>query len=170
MSKGGAFGPRVLAVLHGKESGKLLGWIRNRGIDDDDAEDLAQEAFTRLWAKRGGGLEDPRAYLYTVARNLTKNFLRDTAVESECREELLPTPSREPTPLQVLERRALEEVIDATVDDLPTRCRDVCRLRMEGLRNAEIAEVMGTTPETVRVQLHKAKKAIREAIRPLLGE
>jgi len=164
MSNGDAFGPQVVSILHDKEFGRLVRWIADRGVSHHDAEDLAQETFTRLWAKREGSVDDPGAYLYRIARNLVKNLLRHRAVESRCRGDQLPTPTRSPTPEQLLRLWELEDVVAACVDDLPKGPREVFLQFMLGLEAAEIAALRGTTPATVHVQLHRARAAIRDAI------
>ena len=55
----------------------LHAWLRARFPSLSDAEDLTQEAYIRvLKAHEGGAIANPRAFLFTTARNLALNQLR----------------------------------------------------------------------------------------------
>jgi RNA polymerase sigma-70 factor, ECF subfamily len=116
--------------------------------DADAAEDVAQEAFVRLW-RQSLSEKDAKPWLFTVATNL----VRDGARASTRRRRLLTTAPVGPVPL----RRPDEELEDhdriaavrSALDRIPPRDRQILLMREEGFRHAEIARVIGVAPSSV---------------------
>lgn len=135
-----------------------------------DPQDVVQEAFIRLWARRERWAEDGslRALLYTVTRNAALDERRRSARgERVARSADPPTPRAQPSEDAETEelRRAAEEAVAA----LPPKRQEVFRLsREQGLTYAEIAEVMGVSPQTVANQMSLALADLRSALAPLL--
>ena len=70
------------------------------------------------------------------------------------------------TPLQLTEYKELEEYVNAAIEQLPTRCRQVFVLsRHEGKRYKEIAELMGISVKTVENQMLKALRVLRQTVK-----
>jgi len=73
--------PHVQA-LYSDHHGWLQGWLRKKLGNAFDAADLAQDTFVRVLRAPGlDRVEEPRAYLTTVARNLLINHVRRRAIE-----------------------------------------------------------------------------------------
>lgn len=133
------------------------------------AEDLVQDLFADLWARRASWTprESVRAYLFSAVRNRALNLRKRQAVEQDWeRAETaseLPSLHRVPeTALERLEREELNARVTAAVESLPERCRLVMHLRWrERLPNAEIAAVMGISVKGVEMQLSRGLKALR---------
>jgi RNA polymerase sigma-70 factor (sigma-E family) len=133
--------------------------------DWDLAEQLAQEAFLRLW-RRWPWLRDPQAapaYLQRTVVNLARLSLRRLAVE------------RRALARDVGGRRAAEvgEAGDVAADlavrraleELPYRKRACVVLRyLVGLSEAETADALGVSVGTVKSQTHKALRQLRDAL------
>lgn len=140
--------------------------------EDALAEELVQDLFADLWARRTewqvrGSV---RAYLFGAVRNRALNLRKRQAVEQDwARDEALgevrslhPAPERAD---DALERRELRARVRAAVESLPERCRLVMHLRWrEQMRHAEIASVMGISVKGVEMQLSRGLKAIRERL------
>jgi RNA polymerase sigma-70 factor, ECF subfamily len=119
----------------------------------DDAEDIVQEAFVRLWDNRahwkpGGSV---RSYLFTTARNLMLGWFRHLEVrqrtEPEVRTHLS---SVTETPLQSTARSELREALIGALEALPPRRREALVLvRIKGYSLAETAEIMKLSRQTV---------------------
>jgi RNA polymerase sigma-70 factor, ECF subfamily len=136
----------------------------------DDAEDIVQEVFIRLWQHRArwkptGTLS---AYLYRVTRNLALNVRRQRAVQTrgEAKWRLDPTSADpESDPHEDLLARSLQQKISAAVDCLPERRREIFILsRYHHLSYHDIAETMGISLQTVKNQMSAALKQLREAV------
>lgn len=127
-----------------------------------DAEDLAQEAFVRLW--RALPLYDGRAslstWLYVIARNaclseLRKRVIRQTAALDDVAEPAAPAAGAAVPEL----RLDCETLVDA----LPETQRQVVRLfYLEERSYEQVAEMLGMPLNTVRSHLHRARKRLAE--------
>lgn len=140
----------------------LLRALGNRST----AEDLLQEIFFRVFAHREHYRPTAafRTWLFTIARNLLIDQLRQRsrAPELDTAEVLEPVANPEATPLQHAEARELGDRLQAAMFKLPPSQREVLLLsRFAGLGHEEIARVTGSSPETVRVTLHRALRRLR---------
>lgn len=137
----------------------LCAWLYQRLHCPHDAADLAQDTFLRaLNAPQLGSIEQPKAFLATIARRLLSNLYRRRALERAYLEELASLPEQcQPSPEELaLVREALAE-IDRLLDGLPGRARQAFILhRLEGLSQPAIAEQMGVSLATVERDLRRA--------------
>jgi len=124
-----------------------------------DADDLVQDVFLTAW-KRLDSLRDPGAFggwLLMIARNRAADFHRQADEQVELPETL--------TAHDATAERAEALSILAVVRTLPDAYRDTLVLRLvEGLTGAEIAERTGLTAASVRVNLHRGMKLLREKL------
>ena len=129
-----------------------------------DAEDVAQEAFTRLHRQGLAGFSDDAgmgAWLCRVVANLCLDRLRR---RSRWRGEAVEMPEIESAEAAVLGEERRRQLM-AALERLPERERAAVVLReIEGLSTAETAEAMGSTEGTVRSQISKALDRLRELL------
>ncbi len=136
----------------------------------DAAEDVVQETMLRVWEGRAEWTPSHRlqSFLYRIARNLAlnerdKGRVRKAWADSQSRE----VPEPEPTPLDLTERRELQERLDSLVSALPPKRREVFILsRYHGHTYREIAEIMDISPQTVANQMTAALDRLRTHLRP----
>ena len=130
------------------------------------AEDLTQEALLKAWRKRGQLRDGPSARVWLI--RILVNLWRDQVRQSNHRPVLESTAESvvdpAPEPSQTLEdREELHEVLKV-LEQLPPRQREVLHLSaVEEFRVAEIAEVLGISPNAVKVNLCEARKKMRDA-------
>lgn len=123
-----------------------------------DAEEILQETLIRFLTT-APILESPqheKAWLLRVAANLSKNRLAYNSLRrtDELREDLI-----------AQGREDLSFVWDA-VGQLPPRCRSAIHLYYhEGLSTAQIAEILGAKESTVRSDLHRGRKKLKELLK-----
>ena len=146
----------------------------------EEAEDLAQEAFLRVF--RGRKRYHPKAkfstWLFTIANNLALNVLRSRqrkpVVPLNLRDSgpLGPRPQeqlvqdRGPQPQHQLAHQELSGVIRAALDTLNERQRVAVVLnKFEDMNYAEIAAVMGLTTKAVKSLLSRARDNLRIALK-----
>jgi RNA polymerase sigma-70 factor, ECF subfamily len=145
----------------------------------EEAEDLAQEVFLRVYRTRKK--YHPRSkfstWLFTIANNLALNALR-----SRKRKPILLLPFQDSGPLgprpaerlvqdrgsgpvRRLERQELTELIRRALEGLNERQRMAVVLnKFEDMNYAEIAEVMGLTTKAVKSLLSRARENLRAAL------
>lgn len=126
-------------------------------IPYSEVEDLVQDVFL-LAMRRLGSLKDEKAFpgwLSMIARNQAIDYLRRAPKTAELEEGMLRQRPPEPEALEVLD----------TIRALPDAYRETLVLRLvEGLTGPEIAEQTGLTPDSVRVNLHRGMKLLREKL------
>jgi RNA polymerase sigma-70 factor (ECF subfamily) len=138
----------------------------------DDAEDVVQDAFHR--ALRGLDSYDDRRpfrpWFYQIVRNVGRNAAaRRNRWGSEPVSETLPAP--ETSALSEIERWEIRKRIDDGLEFLSPMQRSCFRLcDLEEYKAAEVGEMLGLSDSTVRVHLFRARKALREILRPLREE
>lgn len=130
-------------------------------IDSGTSEDIAQEAFVRLWRSWGKvrKRESTTAYLRSTVVNLSRSSLRSRIRERRrMRAPTSPYESHESDPsMRVDMSRVLRK--------LPVRQRACVVLRFyEDLTEVETAQVLGVTEGTIKSQMHKAMKHLEREL------
>jgi RNA polymerase sigma-70 factor (ECF subfamily) len=130
-----------------------------------DAEDVAQEAFVRLWQgahrlREAGSL---RAWLAKVASNLAVDRLRRRRPEISGELPEVADPAEDPE--RQAERQATAAVVDAAIAALPERQRIAIVLTYyEELTNAEVAGALEVSIEAVESLLARARRTLKERL------
>lgn len=131
--------------------------------DTNIAQEIVQEAFTRLWAsaKTPAAESDFRRYLYRTIANLAHDHHRKLG-----RLSALPIPNRSlVNPLDEVERRSAGETLKTALGVLPLRERQALYLRyFEDQSFAETARMMGAPQVTVRVLVHRGLGKLRHIL------
>ena len=145
--------------LYTGHHGWLVGLLRRKLGNIDNAADLAQDTFARiLMAKDCTSLREPRAYLTTVASRLVAQYFRRQALERAYLQALeLLAQDTAPSPeerLLVLEALAS---VSRVLDALPERRREIFLLsQLDGLTYPAIAAQLGITVNMVQKSMVKA--------------
>lgn len=139
--------------------------------DREDAEDVTQEVFLRLW-KHGGKLEfeNAEAWLIRVTHNLCVDQARrrKTVVtylgrpDEYAMEQLTETSDSWTNPeLNLQKAQVRQEILDA-MSTLQEETRSVMLMHyFQGLRLQDIAQTLGKKTSTIKVQIHRARMALR---------
>lgn len=151
-------------------AGELTGSLRRRGMSEDSALDITQDAFLRLLTARPrGDADNPRAYLYKIARNLMIDQERrqrgqpvqqlDDAALHQIAD---PTPGAETV---IYDRQRLKVVVKALAD-LPPRTQLAFELhRLEEMSNAQIGQRIGLSTTQTWTLIRDAYRQIRDRLR-----
>lgn len=133
----------------------------------DIAESLVQEVFFTIWEGRDSWTppDNVKSYLYTAARNKALDHLDHNEIVDDWRETGSPLENARRTPLQELQYEELRAEVEAAIQQLPERRRQVFTLsRQHGLTYREIADVLDISVSTVETQMTRALKALREEL------
>lgn len=157
---------------------KILNYLRKL-VGEHEAEDLTQEVFVRVSRSLDGfrGESSLSTWIYRIATNaamdhMRKSVSRPTASipggsgddDSSLPDDTVPDDSS-PVLDTLLIRKDMNECIRGIVDRLPENYRAVLVLsELEGLTNAEIAEVNGISLDTVKIRLHRARARLRKEL------
>ena len=169
----------LLVIKYQRKLGRLLSrFIRDSG----EVEDVTQEAFIKAYRALPGFRGDSAFYtwLYRIGINTAKNHLvamgrrAPTSTEFDA-EEAESMESGEQlrdlnTPENQMMSRQVGDVVNQTLEALPEELRTALTLReIEGLSYEEIATAMQCPVGTVRSRIFRAREAVAEKLRPLLG-
>lgn len=169
----------LLVVKYQRKLGRLLSrFIR----DAAEIEDVTQEAFIKAYRALPSFRGDSAFYtwLYRIGINTAKNYLvamgrrAPTTTEFDIADaenfedgEQLKDVN---TPENELMSKQIANTVNQTLQELPDELRTAITLReIEGLRYEDIATIMGCPIGTVRSRIFRAREAIAEKLRPMLG-
>ncbi|MDP2578146.1 MAG: sigma-70 family RNA polymerase sigma factor [Gemmatimonadota bacterium] len=133
--------------------------------DADLAEELTQDVFVRLYERLSSfrGASSFATWLHRLAVNVVLNHLRSGRRRAG-HEQKMYDAARYKTAV----KDAMPETrmtLETAIAELPPGAREVLVLHdIEGYRYREIAEVTGTAVGTVKSQLHRARKLLREVL------
>ncbi|UOD29580.1 sigma-70 family RNA polymerase sigma factor [Massilia violaceinigra] len=145
--------------LYSHHHGWLRGWLRNKLGCSQRAADLAHDIFLRLLAREEPvAIDQPRAFLTTVAQRVLANHWRREQIERAYLDALAQVPAAlSPSPE---ERAILLETlveIDSVLAGLPAQVRRAFLLaQLDGMGQAEIAAELGISLSTVKRHLVRA--------------
>jgi len=168
--------------LVARYQGRLVTLFRHLLGNHEQAEDLAQEVFLRVYRARGSYQPGAKfaTWLFTIANHAAANALRDRSRRRE-----VTLRSRDSGPLGA---RPLDRMLQASSGQMPARqldkaeARQIVRIalealserqrmavllsKFEGMSYAEIAEVMEISPPAVKSLLWRARENLREVLQP----
>ena len=129
--------------------------------DKDISENIVQSIFCNIWESRKklSKINNIKSYLYTSVRNKSLTHLRD--IEKIDFKADFPEKEDKDITNSILEGEIYTELYSA-VNKLPLMCKNVFLLKLEGLKNEEIAENIGISKETVRSHLKKGYSVIKK--------
>jgi RNA polymerase sigma-70 factor (ECF subfamily) len=113
-----------------------------------------------VWLRRAtlDHIGNLKVYVYVSVRNFSNNYLKSKKTQSE----ILPLSEIENTlatpdylqPQQIVHTKMMRQRILVSINQLPPRCGEIFRMaKEEGLKIAEIAEILKISPKTVENQL-----------------
>jgi RNA polymerase sigma-70 factor (ECF subfamily) len=141
----------------------------------DDAEEVVQRVFARIWQNRGewsvrGSLQD---YLFLATRNASFDHLRHDSVARRWRERRVAemvgsSPGSHPHADALVLAGEFEATIERAFADLPPKRRRICELRLSaGMSYAQIATLLNVSPKTVETQIARGLKHLRSRLADL---
>jgi len=144
---------------------------------EEDAEDVTQETYLRLWrAASELKLESSlKLYILRTARNLALDLIRKNSKRDEIDTVILDAEgefeidiaddSPDSRPDESYLRKIEKEVVRQSIEELPSAAREIIVLRdIEGLSYTEIAEMLGLAEGTLKSKLFRARERLRKII------
>jgi RNA polymerase sigma-70 factor (ECF subfamily) len=159
----------------------LFRMVRSR----EQAEDLAQEVFLRVYRAREDYVPSAKftTWLFRIATNLALNSLRDhryqkletsidaPVVDEEGDERPLDVPEKNPNIEQHLVEEARRKMIRHAIDKLPEKQRAAVLLhKYQELDYAEIAKILSCSESALKSLLFRAYEALRVELAPLVAQ
>jgi RNA polymerase sigma-70 factor, ECF subfamily len=168
--------------LVARYQGRLLTVLRHLVGNREQAEDLTQEVFLRVYRARK--TYEPGAkfatWLFSIANHAASNSLRDKSRRHEVTlrahdsgplgarpfDRTLQASSGQ-MPARQLDKAEMRDIVRMSVESLGERQRMAVLLsKFEGMSYAEIAEVMEISPQALKSLLSRARENLREVLQP----
>ena len=163
---------------------RLLAVLEHLTGDRDQAEDLAQDVFLRVYRARLRYVPGAKfaTWLFTIANNVASNARRSRSRRREVGLkdhgsgpmgarplESLAHASSGQMPTRQLDKKEMRDIVRVAVESLGERQRLAVLLsKFEGMSYAEIGEVMDLSPQAVKSLLCRARNQLREVLQPYL--
>lgn len=173
---------KAFELLVSKYQRKLMRLVSRLVHDQAEAEDVVQEAFIKAYRALANFRGDAAFYtwLYRIGINTAKNHLvsqgrrapTSTDADIEEAETFVDADGLRDmnTPESLLASKQIAATVNSAMMSLPEELRNAISLReIEGMSYEEIAEVMSCPIGTVRSRIFRAREAIADKLRPLLG-
>lgn len=135
--------------------------------NEEEAEDLAQDTFMRLWQRKEllMNVSNLNAYIYQTVKHILysslerKKGILNTDIESAA--ELQSTEEVE----DIVYKHELEDIISKAIENMPPQRRQVfCMSRRQGLSTEEISQRLGISKRTVETHISMALATLRKVI------
>lgn len=142
---------------------KLQNIAKNMLANEVDAEDAVQETFLRLWNQRSQLSNHPNVggFAMQTLKNICIDRLR--AERHNVSLDGISIAGNSITPYTFTEQQDSVLIIRNIIDSLPETQRQIITLRdVDGYELGEIAAIIGSEESTVRVNLSRARKAVRD--------
>ncbi len=134
--------------------------------NNDDADDVAQMIFTKLWMKheRLATVNDFDSYLFVLSKYTTINYISASKV-IPFNIDSLPDIATKSNPHDDVVAKDLQLLIDMVVENMPPQRQTIYRMsREQHLKNEVIAQKLGLQKKTVENHINLALKEIKKAI------
>lgn len=144
------------------ERGRMTGWLVNRGTPPEDAEEIVQDAWVRVWRAERFGKDVSTAYVWRALKTIAIDRWRSARLRDRI------AGTGDPASPDWTGASADRLTLERWLADLTDKQRATVRLRCEGLSDDETGEAIGVAASGVRKLRCRAlaqlrKRASREA-------
>jgi RNA polymerase sigma-70 factor, ECF subfamily len=149
---------------------RVYAFLRRLTANDEDAADLTQRTFSRVWQSLPGfaGRSSVSSWMHSIAYHAYVDWRRADH-HSEARPDAWWTarPASEPLPDEIVSRADLAATVYGSVDELEPDLRCTVQLHYyQDLTLQETAEAMGVATSTVKYRLRQALAALQKKLAP----
>lgn len=144
---------------------RLAGYARGIVKDSDDAEDIVQEVMLKLWTIRGklSEYDSVEALAVTITRNMSLNRLKKMGRDGGPLQNRTAAENNALTPLSIAEQQDDLEHVMKIIASLPPRQQSMLIMKhFDGLEISEIVEITGSSAESVRANLSRARRRVKD--------
>ncbi len=154
----------VYKRLYFEHSTYLRNFLYYKSGDMSLAEDLAQDAYIKLWENcKKVSLEKAKSYLFTVANNLFLNKVSRNKVALKFANQAKPESIDVSDPHYILQASEFKKRLEDAISALPENQRVVFLMnRIDKKKYREIAEELDISVKAVEKRMHKALASLRQ--------
>ncbi|MFS4466896.1 RNA polymerase sigma-70 factor [Maribacter sp. 2210JD10-5] len=175
LKKGDAFAFQLLSELY---CSRLLHVSSSYLTNKEDAKDIVQDVFVKLWNKKSqlNIHTNLNSYLYQMTKNTCIDYLRKKenriteSLNLEFRENNIHLSSLQDDASSEVIEKELEKEIQHAISLLPEKCKKVfIKSRIQGLKHKEISDEMDISVKTIENHMNKALKHMRLHLREFIA-
>jgi len=142
-------------------------------LKHEEAEDIVQDTLMKVWSRRDDldKIESLEAYCLTICRNLSLDRTKRKGNQTEPIDSLGTIPHDEDLgPYERMQQKDRIEMVRRLVNTLPEKQRSCMQLRdFEGKSYKEIAAILDISEEQVKVNIFRARQAIKQRYQQIEG-
>lgn len=154
-------------ILYDTYYTKILNFSHTYTGSIEDAEEVTQDTFLKLWKHRDGLDEEMsvNGYIFRIAKNLTLNKIRKKVMEPRYFDEIEDESVFSNQTEEDIMLDEMQQLLMKAIEALPPKRQQIFRLsRLSGLPNKEIAKRLNISENTVEGQMRKSIKYLRSYI------
>lgn len=139
----------------------LLGYVKKRVRNIEDAEDLTQDVFLKLSKSNNNGVDNLKNWVYTIAKNTITDYYRKKQLQTNSIEDdtFFDYETTKDTSVE------LSKCVNSFISQLPEEYRDLMILsEIKEVPQKEIAEKLDMNYVTVRSKIQRGRKKLKELI------
>ena len=152
----------------------------------EEACEIVQDAFVSAYRNMKGfkGKSKFSTWLYTIVMNLSKNRLKQLKIQLHREKFSIDNPvlttdgqikieptSSEPSALEKLEKRDVQQKVQECINSLDDEFREVLILRdIQGFSYGEISDLLKAPEGTVKSRLFRAREAVKDCLKNVIGD
>lgn len=157
----------VFTEIYNRTSSMIYTYCYHTLGNTQDANDITQETFVRFYQH-----QEPfqstnylRSYLYTIARNLCINLLKNRKNKIQIEEDLFEYQD------DFNEREEFKEIINKAIEKLPFYLQEIFILKfIQGLDYDEISKITMTNYSTLRTRAYRALEKMQQILKPIFKD
>lgn len=157
---------RAFEELYGQYSKPLLYKLRRMVKDPEEADELLQDLFVKIWERREHMTIEQsfKSYLYQVGQRMAIDYFRKLARQSRAHEQVqLGNTEITENTTELLDAKETQSLLNQAIALLPEQRRLAFTLcKIEGKSHKEAAEIMNISPNTVHNHLVKAVGSVKD--------
>lgn len=168
-------GAKAFELLYKLYYQRLFHLAKNYIGNEEDAKEIIQELFLKLWNRRDLLNKINNSYLFTLTKNACLDYLKSKKIKIEYSKNYYDKQLSDPISFieNEVASKLLEKELDIKIKEsiamLPEKCRVVfMKSRFEGMKNKEIAEDMCISKRTVDTHIHLALRHMRLQLKEYL--
>lgn len=162
----------AFATIYSFYSPMVYRFIRRYLKSAELTDDLTQEIFIKIWEKREvlANQTSFKAYLFTVSKNHTLNFLKRAAIDTTAKNVILNSYVRNDSVEEDFQTKDYLAYLQTILNKLSPQSRQVFKLcRQEYKSYDEAAEILGISRSAVKKHMIKSMKVLSNSVKNDLG-
>ena len=159
-------------LFYEKNFDRVYAFFSRRARHTEDAKDLTQDVFTKAYQnwQQLEKAENPKAYLFTIARNTLIDYFRKSLIQENIEMANLSEQAAFPSSPDAEFSDDQIRMLHQSIESLPEQRRKIIKLKkLQGLTTEEIAEELSLSKRTVDNQVYRAMAALRKRLANLFS-